>query len=336
MSSAEKDLVQKAKTRMKRYFILAAVLMFIMAILSSLGEAFIYIFSGLSFFFAFLAWQNWRDVERETGDHHYDRSERKSGMSSFSEQVRSAFRGHTSTAPVNIPININARKVILTAIAIIGGIFTLFIMIVVFSGNDEPMASDYDQEGDDFYSQGNYDSAYISYRRGILEDENFVEGYYGLGNILAERKQYDSALYYYDRALEIDENKFEASYGKAWVYYTQEQYEKSREELNYIFDRTDQFQAAYLMAGDTYYVANQYDSAIGYYESGYNLGARSKDLLNIMAYIYDVRGDQQKAISFYQETLQYDSTLVDVYRRLGELLPGEDGQYYRAKANGNQ
>jgi tetratricopeptide (TPR) repeat protein len=336
MSSAEKELVQKSRARMRLYFILAAVLMFLMAILSSLGDAFIYIFSGLSFFFAFLGWQNWRDVERNSGDQHYDRSERKSGMSSFTEQMRSAFRGPASTAPIDNPVTANARKIILTAAAVIGAIFTLIIIIVAFSGNDEAMVTDFNQEGDDFYFQENYDSAYLMYRRGILEDENFVEGYYGIGNILAERKEYDSALFYYDRALQIDENKYEAAYGKAWVYYTQEQYEKSREELNYIFDRTDQFQAAFLMAGDSYYVATQYDSAIGYYETGYNLGARSKDLLNIMAYIYDVKGDKQKAISFYRETLEYDSTLVDVYRRLGELLPGEDGQYYRAKASGNQ
>ena len=55
-----------------------------------------------------------------------------------------------------------------------------------------------------------------------------------------------------------------------------------------------------------------------------------------MAYIYDVQGNQEQAISFYQESLQYDTTMTDVYKQLGELIPGEQGNYYRVKATGQQ
>ena len=55
-----------------------------------------------------------------------------------------------------------------------------------------------------------------------------------------------------------------------------------------------------------------------------------------MAYIYDVKGKREKAISFYKETLLYDSSLLDVHKRLGELVVGEEGNYYRSKATGQQ
>ena len=55
-------------------------------------------------------------------------------------------------------------------------------------------------------------------------------------------------------------------------------------------------------------------------------------LCHIMAYIYDTKGDYAKAISFYQEALSYDSSIVDIYQRLGELIPGDDGNFYRTKA----
>jgi hypothetical protein len=51
-----------------------------------------------------------------------------------------------------------------------------------------------------------------------------------------------------------------------------------------------------------------------------------------MAYIYDTKGDNSKAIGLYQEALQYDSTIVDIYKRLGELLPNDEGNYYRTQA----
>ena len=38
------------------------------------------------------------------------------------------------------------------------------------------------------------------------------------------------------------------------------------------------------------------------------------------------------AIDLYKEALSYDSTVVDIYTRLGELLPNEDGNYYRTQA----
>jgi hypothetical protein len=51
-----------------------------------------------------------------------------------------------------------------------------------------------------------------------------------------------------------------------------------------------------------------------------------------MAYIYDTKGEYNKAINLYQEALSYDSSVVDIYTRLGELLPGADGNPYRSKA----
>jgi hypothetical protein len=51
-----------------------------------------------------------------------------------------------------------------------------------------------------------------------------------------------------------------------------------------------------------------------------------------MAYIYDTKGNYSNAIGLYKEELRYDSTVVDIYKRLGELLPNEDGNYYRIQA----
>jgi hypothetical protein len=51
-----------------------------------------------------------------------------------------------------------------------------------------------------------------------------------------------------------------------------------------------------------------------------------------MADLYIQQGNNQKAIALYQEALTYDSTDGYTYGRLGSLIQGEDGNYYRTKA----
>lgn len=51
-----------------------------------------------------------------------------------------------------------------------------------------------------------------------------------------------------------------------------------------------------------------------------------------MAYIYDTKNNYDKAIPLYKEALTYDTTVVDIYTRLSELIPGEEGNYYRTQA----
>ena len=48
--------------------------------------------------------------------------------------------------------------------------------------------------------------------------------------------------------------------------------------------------------------------------------------------VYMAQGQGQKAIALYQEALTYDTMDVYSYRKLGELIPGEDGNYYRTRA----
>ena len=340
MSSADDNRVQGSKSRMRIYFVLALISILLMAFLSSLGEAFIYIFSGLAIIFLFLAWQHWQATTGDDHSNRYNRSGTANDKQSFTEKMQSMRRSNAQTEMATSPSSAGGKKVIMLASAFIGGVFVIIIAAVFFTGGNDSSESDnkffLKQEGDAYYYQGEFDSAYVMYQRGIALDDQFVDGYYGIGRVKAGNKQYDSALYYYDRVLALAPERYEAAYGKAWVFYDQQNNSRSLQELRYIFNKTDEYQDAFLLAGDNHYTTGQYDSAIMYYEGAYNLGSRSKELLNIMAYLYDVKGKQETAIAFYEETLQYDSTLLDVYKRLGELVQGEKGNYYRIKAAGQQ
>lgn len=322
-----KDL-QSDSTKSKICIAVAVVLLFAMALLSSVSSAFLYIFGGLSVFFFFLAWHYSRlSIQHES-------SRRDTGYqnrASFVETIRSVFR---TPGGVQHPLSASARKVVLLISSFIGGIFFLTILVVVFTGGGEESSnsSDSNLDADNLLSSGDYDAAYAEYRKSIVQDPSNGAAYYGIGNIKSTQNERDSALYFYGKALEADPKLYDAAYARALIYFNEENYAQSNEELKYILNRTDEYVNALLLAGDNHYLANDYDVALRYYQRAYGLGARSKELSNIMAYIYDSKGDQVKAIEHYKETLQYDSTVADVYKRLGELLPGEEGKAFRKKA----
>ena len=64
---------------------------------------------------------------------------------------------------------------------------------------------------------------------------------------------------------------------------------------------------------------NEYDAAIEHYEAAYALGARSFELSNVMGYIYDAQQKYDRALTSYQEALQYDDSNAEIKRRVQEL-----------------
>ncbi|HMD81728.1 MAG TPA: hypothetical protein VKE92_10500, partial [Anaerolineales bacterium] len=88
-----------------------------------------------------------------------------------------------------------------------------------------------------------------------------------------------------------------------------------------------------LVMGDCYYAQDNYVDAMVWYENAYeNGGIRGAMLCYIMGYIYETRQENERAIELYKEALTYDGTIVDIYQRLGRLIPGDEGNAYRAKA----
>jgi tetratricopeptide (TPR) repeat protein len=88
---------------------------------------------------------------------------------------------------------------------------------------------------------------------------------------------------------------------------------------------------AYIIMGDNHYAQDQFTQALTWYKQAYDKGARNAGLLNIMAYLYDQQNQRAEAIRLYKETLQQDSSLVDVYTRLAELEPNR-ADWYQKKA----
>ncbi len=114
-----------------------------------------------------------------------------------------------------------------------------------------------------------------------------------IGNDFFNQQQYDSADKYYDRALADDADNMAAVYGKGIVLYQR--------------DRRDEANAWFLRA----------------HEGGY----RYAWLSWVLADTYDKQGQSVKAVNFYKESVNLDSTYTDSYKRLAELEPANSAKW---------
>lgn len=336
---AKSDSARQAG-KSKTYFAIGIISLFLMALLWSLDTSFVYIFLGLSSFFLFMGF--YVRPPRQNPSQSYQKSysstyKDEKSSEKLSDLLSKLFSKRSGTQ--NAPYTKTQSKAIprwLPAI-IIASVFIFFfvILISVMFGSDDYESYDavgYYQIAEQDYGSGNYDSAYINYRKAWKLNPDYVEAIFGYANVMTVREQYDSAIVMYDRALAINPDYKEASYGKAWVYYTQGRYDESINYLNELLQKNEDYYDAMLLLGDSYYEQKNLDAALPWYETAYqNGGPRSRMLCHVMAYIYDTKADYQKAIPLYEEALTYDSTVVDIYTRLGELIPGEEGNYYRTQ-----
>jgi hypothetical protein len=214
----------------------------------------------------------------------------------------------------------------------IGFIFMVTILAALFGGNSGNESAVYYQQASDYYNAQQYDSAAHYYRLAIIYDPENPELYNERGNAFLNSNRPDSAMIMYDEALARNPQHFQAQYNKGLVYFNQKNYQQAISETKKIMAYNPGYNDAMLLIGDSFYNQSQLDSAMQWYEGAYANGYRSAMLCHLMAYICDVKGETPRAIGLYREAMGQDSSIVAIYTRLGELLPGEEGNWFRTKA----
>jgi tetratricopeptide (TPR) repeat protein len=329
----------KQSGKSKLYLTMGVICLFLMALFWSLDTSFVYIFLGLATFFLFMGFyvRPKQNSSRSYQNYHASTFKDEKGSEKISDLLSTLFskKSVTTSSPYSKSQSVAARRLPVIIIASAFIFFFIIFISLMFSADDDTSygAIEYYRTAEQNYGRGNYDSAYLNYRKAWKLNPEYAEAILGYANVLAVREQYDSAVVMYDRVLEINPDYGEASYGKAWTYYTQQRYDESINTLIALLQKNADYYDAMLLLGDSYYEQKNFDLAIPWYENAYqNGGARSRILCHIMAYIYDTKNNYDKAIPLYKEALTYDSTVVDIYTRLSELVPGEEGNYYRTQA----
>ena len=214
----------------------------------------------------------------------------------------------------------------------IGFVFLITILGAIFGDGNSNSSNDNYQRALAYYNNQQYDSAAYYYKFAIDNDPENPELFFERGNAFLNANNTDSALIMYDNALTLQPEHQQAQYNKGYIYFNRKNYRQAIEETKKIIAYTPDNTDAMLLLGDSFYNQSQLDSALRWYEGAYNSGFRSAALCHLMAYIYDTKGDTNRAIDLYKEAIGQDSTITDVYTRLGELVSGEEGNKYRLKA----
>lgn len=337
MNVEDADSSKRAAGKKSRnYFLIGYAFLLAMALFWSVDSAIVYIFFGIACFFLFLGFLARPASAQKT----YQKSNRPQGhreyttpTESVEDRIKEIFQKKTSAPRMQTADPMaKGRKIAL----IIGASFFVLFMIpfvVAIFGSGSAESVSYYMMGQQHFSEGKYDSASTDYRRALAIDPEYTEAIVGYGEVLVARSELDSAVLMFDRALTLKPDYPEATYKKAAAWYDQKKYNEAIGILTPMFVDNPQYYDAMLLMGDCYYIQNNYVDAISWYENAYqNGGVRSANLLYVMAYIYDTKQDYPRAIELYKETLTYDDTIADIYKRLGELIPGEEGNAYRAKA----
>ena len=325
----------------KAYFIIGYIFLMAMALAWSVDPSIVYIFFGIAVFFLFLG--VYSRPSRTKFQEPFKSTSNQSGAPSakFSDIFAAIFhQAHTGPTPKpktftrqSTPED-NRRLVSFVIAGVFIMFFVFFIGSVFFSssdsGNDSVL---YFQTAEQNFWNENYDSAYLNYRKAWKADDQYVEAMVGYGRVLSIRNEQDSAMIMFDQALAINPDYKEAGYNKAWIYFGQQKFNESVGVLTPLLQANTDYYDAMLLIGDSYYELKQFDDAMIWYSKAYeNESIRTRALCHVMAYIHDTKGNYSNAVGLYKEALRYDSTVVDIYKRLGELLPNEDGNYYRIQA----
>ncbi len=308
------------------YFIGGCVSLFFMALLWSVDDSLIYFFLGLGSFLLFLAYyfkpQNVR----------FESSARDRRSSSQTGTFESFFRKQNKQSQSSGNINPSSKAIM--SFIFIGGMIIFFIVIIsLFASGDDYIQFEDFSKAEQFRLNSQLDSAKIYYRRALREDPEYTETLIGMGNTFMSEENYDSSRYYFDKSMDIDPESTEARYGIALTYYYQKDYRSSLRETLWLVKSYPEYTDGVVLTGDNYYMQERYDSAMYYYELEYGRGTKTPGLSHVMAYIYDTKGQQEKAINLYKEALSMDSTRVDIYDRLAELEPAQANSY---KAQGKK
>ena len=296
MSTEEDQKLQLKATRAKTACIISV---FLFALTWSMGGFFILLFLGAASFFGFLSvYYRPRQVEREP--------------------QRPSWQGQNqnSSYPDNSP-KIN-KKILALLPLIIGITFFVIVFRVINSASSSEVES----------SPTELNTSEPDNSQSILQsDPNNIDALTNVGNEFYGQGQYDSAMKYYERVLEIEPSNQYALYNKALVFYSRKDYTRSIKIVRQCLNQHPDYGYAYYLLGDNYHSINRLDSAITCFEQAYQFEVRDADMLQVWGEISKQQGNTTKAIELYKQVLEQDSSKADIYSRLAELEPSEAARY---------
>ncbi len=325
---------EQKRKRARLYFILAIAFLFVLALVWSVGAFIVYILLGVIISFVVLGLLTWPWQKRSGAYEYREDSYQKTGRSYTSSK---GFSKSNDPGKYTQPFEQKKKTVVASIIFVfVFSIALVIVLNIVTSPDDAELPDQNWQTALEFSNAGQYDSAYAYYDRYRQQHPDNEEVLFEMGNTAWNMHKLDSAVMMYEQVLLKNPANEDARMNKARIYFDQKNYRAAETELTTLLNQNASNLDAMQLLGDVYYDQEKYTEALNWYERAYSSGQRNNWICYVMGYLYEVKNDNSRAISLYKEALQYDSTVADIYKRLGDLIPGKDGDIYRQRAEGRQ
>jgi tetratricopeptide (TPR) repeat protein len=323
----------------RSWLIAGVVLLFVLAVTSSIDASMFYIFLGATTFCFFMALRGWIGTQPWKKNQSGYQQQEKPGGSPFDFQFNQASQQRKPySQPEQQPFSANdPKKVVKYVFVGFAALFAFFLFIIVigalFGNDDEAEVQFYRDRAELYLDNQQYDSARLYYRNVITRRPEDIAARIGYGKTFYFQEQYDSAIILFNAAGELAPDDADAKLFRGRSYYYQKRYPEALAEAEQLLTDAPGYSEALLLAGDILYTQENFEEALTkYYQPAYDAGARSVTLCWIMAYIYDEKKkDIETAIPLYKEALTYDDTVVDIYTRLSQITQEPEAGEYRKK-----
>ncbi|GLB53089.1 hypothetical protein NBRC110019_21290 [Neptunitalea chrysea] len=128
-------------------------------------------------------------------------------------------------------------------------------------GESDDDKSAYNNLGNIYKDQKEYEKAIQNYKKAIQIDPNFAYPYNGLGTVYCNQKKYEKAIQYYEKAIKINPDYLTPYNGLGTVYCNQKKYEKAIQYYEKAILINPDFAAPYYNLADLYYNNNKLERA---------------------------------------------------------------------------
>lgn len=184
--------------------------------------------------------------------------------------------------------------------------------------------------GNDFYNRGLYDSALQCYALHLLNNKEDTAAIYFLANSYFYLGDYQQAINNYELLIAKDRSRADAYNLTGVCYRMLNDYIKARDFFRQCLIKDEKFSTAYYNLGEAHFALEDYRLAQFNLEKALAFMPRDKDVLSMLGRVYNLTGQNDKAVTAYLSLYNMDSTNSKTNFELGKVYY-EQKNFVKAK-----
>ena len=182
------------------------------------------------------------------------------------------------------------------------------------------IADDYIKQGEELYSQGNYDEAVVCFEKAILTNNNLDEAWHWRGNVLIKLQRHEEALACYDQAISIKPDNYEAWYGKANLLAKLHKYEEAIACYEQASSGESQKYACWHSIAALLGKLHHYEAAIASYDRALAIKSTDSEIWHNRGAMLGKLQQYAQAVDSYDQAVALNPNRYETWYNRGNML----------------